>query len=258
MANVLIVDDDTAVREVLYDWLSRRGHTSLTANSGTQALEMLKAQRPDAILLDITMPGLSWPEAAKKIRLVDDAVPILLLRGVGDQDIPPADLKRLGVAEVIRKELGVELFLKSLDLALRKLEEAPKRDGDPASVRVPGPLLVVDDEPGILRLLKSFFESRGMRVITADSGEEAMAALPKKPLAVLLDMTMPGMDGLMTLKKIKTTYPTVPVIMVSGIGDEATVQEALDSGAYDYVTKPFNLEYLETIVLTKVLLGIEG
>ncbi|MBI4341339.1 MAG: response regulator [Candidatus Omnitrophica bacterium] len=258
MANVLIVDDETAVREVLYDWLSRRNHTPLTANSGAQALEMLKAQRPAAILLDITMPGMSGPEAAKKIRLVDDAVPIVLLHGGGDPDISAAELKRLGIAGVIRKELGVELFLKSLDLVLRRLEEAPGPAEAPAAVRVPGPLLVVDDEPGILRLLSSFFESRGMRVITVASGEEALSALAKKPLAVLLDMTMPGMDGLMTLKKIKTAHPATPVIMVSGVGDESTVQEALDSGAYDYVTKPFNLEYLETVVLTKILLGIEG
>lgn len=256
MATVLIVDDETAVREVLYDWFNRRNFSVLTANSGTQALETLKTQRPDMILLELTMSGLSGLEAAKKIRLVDDSVPILLVHSAGDSDPSPTELKRLGITEVLRKELGIELFLKSLELSLRRLEPAPDAAAS-SDLAIPGTLLLVDDEPGILRLLKAFFESRGMRVTTAASGEEALKALPKRPAAVMLDMTMPGMDGLMTLKKIKSLQPKVPIIMVSGIGDEATVQEALDAGAYDYVTKPFNLEYLETIVLTKILLGIE-
>ncbi len=255
---LLIVDDETSIREVLYDLLKRRGHGVSTANSGAQALQMLKAQRPECILLDSTMPGLSGLKTAQEIRVFDGGVPIILLQEGGDPDIPAQELRRLGIAEIVRKELGVELFLKSLELSLKHVHSAPHPSAAAPRARVPGTLLVVDDEPGILRLLKSFFESRGMNVATAESGEETLAALTQKPLAVLLDVTMPGMDGLMTLKTIKERHPALPVIMVSGIGDEATVREALDAGAYDYVTKPFNLEYLETIVLTKVLLGMEG
>lgn len=258
MSHVLIVDDDTAIREVLYDVLSRRGFTVLTANSGVQALEMLKTQRPQFILLDLTMPGLGGLDTLKRIRLFDDAVPVILMRGAGDSDVPPADLKRLGAVEVLRKELGVELFLKNLELVIRRLQDASRPADTGPVVRVPGTILLVDDEPRILSLLGEFFESRGLKAAKAASGEEAVAAMARKPVAVLLDMTMPGMDGLMTLRRIKEIHPKLPVIMVSGIGDEATVQEALDAGAYDYVTKPFNLEYLETVVLTKVLLGMEG
>lgn len=256
MPLLMIVDDDTRMREILYDWCSRHGHSVLTANSGTQALETLKTQRPDAILLDMNMPGLSGVDAAKKIRLVDDSVPIILMHSVGDSEFSAQELKRLGISDIVRKELGIELFFQSLEVSLARLRPASRAGS--SDVAVPGTLLLVDDEPGILRLLKDFFESRGMRVMVAGSGEEALKALPKKPAAVLLDMTMPGMDGLMTLKKILSQQPKVPIIMVSGMGDEATVQEALDAGAYDYVTKPFNLQYLETVVLTKILLGIES
>lgn len=257
MPTLLIVDDDTKMRELLYDWCSRRSFSVLTANSGTQALETLKTQRPDIILLDMAMPGLTGLEAAKRIRIIDDSVPILLMRGAGDAEPPPQLLKRLGISDVVRKEQSGELFLKSLEASLDRLESSPRKIEESTGVAMPGTLLLVDDEPAILQLLKSFFELRGMRVMTAGSGEEALKALPKKPSAILLDMTMPGMDGLMTLKKIKSKQPKVPIIMVSGMGDEATVQEALDAGAYDYVTKPFNLQYLETVVLTKILLGLE-
>jgi len=256
MPDLLVVDDETATRELLYDVLGRKGFTVLTANSGKQALEMLKSQRPDGILLDCAMPGLSGVETARAIRQIDDAVPIVLLRGVSDAEPAPQELKRLGITAVLQKGAG-EGFLTSLEAALTRLgpgDRGKEGGGSP----VPGSVLLVDDEPRILELLSTFFTRRGLRTLTAGSGEAALALLGKRPMAVLLDMTMPGMDGLMTLKHIKEAHPSLTVIMVSGIGDEVMVQEALDAGAYDYVTKPFNLEYLETVVLTKVLLGMEA
>lgn len=125
-------------------------------------------------------------------------------------------------------------------------------------IRIPGPLLVVDDDPAIRRMLTTFFTSRGARVLSADSGEAALKQLAQGPAAVLLDVKMPGMDGLATLRAMKATHPKLPVVMVSGVDDEETVNEALRVGAYDYVTKPFSLEYLETVVLTKILVGVEG
>ena len=121
---------------------------------------------------------------------------------------------------------------------------------------VPGTVLAVDDDPAVLKMLKLVLEVRGVRMLLAGSGEEALKALAQKPDLVLLDVNMPGMDGLMTLKKIKTANPKLPVIMASGFGEEEIVREALELGAYDYVTKPFNLEYLETVVLTKMLVGM--
>lgn len=120
-----------------------------------------------------------------------------------------------------------------------------------------GLLLVVDDDTQIQLLLKLFFESKGLRVILAGSGEEGLQLLGRKPVLVLLDVNMPGINGVETLKKIKTTHKSLPVVMISGGGDEVLARAALKAGAYDYISKPFDLEYLETVVLTKVLLGIE-
>ena len=125
-------------------------------------------------------------------------------------------------------------------------------------MQIPGTLLIVEDEPKIQRFLQSFFESRGLTVYAVGSGEEALKALSKKPTVVLLDVKMPGMGGIETLRTIRTTHPKLPVIMATAVGEEQIVRQALDAGAYDYVMKPFNLEYLETVVLTKILLGMEG
>lgn len=126
------------------------------------------------------------------------------------------------------------------------------------SLTVAGTVLVVDDEPKIQQLLKTFFEARGLRVLLAGSGADALAAMAHKPLAVLLDLNLPDLNGLTVLKRLRATAPATPVIIATGLEDEVVVREALDEGAYDYVTKPFHLEYLETVVLTKVLLGMNG
>ncbi|MDP3766749.1 MAG: response regulator [Dehalococcoidia bacterium] len=257
MPQILVIDDDIAMRELLYDALTRKGHQVATANAGSQALEMLKTLQPVLIFVDAAMPGLGGLQTIRQIREFDDAVGIVLLSAPGEPAVPDEELRKLGVWDVLRKELGVELFLKGLDLSLKRLSETAASAKAPKP-RVPGTLLVVDDEPKIQKLLKACFESRGLRVVVAGSGEEALAALKHKPLAVLLDVNMGGMDGLMTLRKIRAQEPELPVIMASAVGEEATVKEALAAGAYDYVTKPFNLEYLETVVLTKILLGMEG
>lgn len=255
MAEILIVNSDTTMRELLYDVLAKQKHTPSTASSGTQALEMLKSRRPQIILLDSDLTGRSWVDTAREIRSFDDAIPIVVLRGATELDGKAEELKRLAITDVLRKDLGVEALVKGLEAVLTRAQHQPKDAG--ADVKLRGTLLVVDDDPQVQRLLKMFFESQGFRVVVAGSGEDALQAMAQKPLAVLLDVNMPGMDGLLALKKIKAGYPKIPVIMASGTGEGAIVREALDAGAYDFVAKPFNLEYLETVVLTKVLLGLE-
>lgn len=259
MPKVLVIDDETAIRDLLYDTLKRKGYEVVTAISGSQVFETLKANRPQVILLDTSMPGLSGLETAQRIRNFDDAVPIILLKGAGEPEFPPEQLKDLGISDVIRKELGVELFLNAIDLALKRLQRDAAAQPGVQAMPARGTILAIDDDLLVRQLVKAFFEPRGLRVILAESGEAGVkAATQQKPDLVLLDMNMPGMDGLLTLKKIKAIRPNLPVIMATGVGEEAVVREALQSGAYDYVTKPFNLEYLETVVMTKVLLGIEG
>jgi len=76
----------------------------------------------------------------------------------------------------------------------------------------------------------------------------------EKPAIVLLDVKMPGMDGLVTLKKIKEIDESIGVIMITGVENENIANEAMKSGAYDYIIKPIDLDRLEVCLLTKILL----
>ena len=258
MPRVLVVDDEVRMRELLYDALIGKGHTVSTAGTGAQALEMLKAQRPQLVLLDAQLSGLSALEIAQRIRSFDDAVPILFWKGHDEPEIAADELERAGVEAVVEKEWEVPRIVERLEQSLARSVRAGGAPSGAKALGVAGALLIIDDDPQIQQLLKMFFTSKGLSVLVASSGEEGLQALARRPVLVLLDINMPGMDGVMTLKKIKAAQPKLPVAMMSGGGEVGMAREALKLGAYDYISKPFSLEYLETVVLTKVLLGVEG
>lgn len=114
-------------------------------------------------------------------------------------------------------------------------------------------LLIVDDEVEICEFLKSFFEDRNFKVATAYSGDKALLKVEEfKPGVVLLDIQMPGMDGIQTLKKIKEKNPKIKVIMVTAVETQDKIEEAMRNGADNYITKPLSLEYLEKDVQEKI------
>ncbi len=114
-------------------------------------------------------------------------------------------------------------------------------------------LLVVDDEEEICDFLKAFFEERDFEVRTASSGESALEAVAEvKPQVILLDVHMPGMDGMNALREIKKKYPQIKVIMVTALETREKIEEAIRLGADNYITKPLYLEYLERDVHEKI------
>ena len=114
-------------------------------------------------------------------------------------------------------------------------------------------VLIVDDEPVIVNLLQKFLTQKGYETITASSGEEALKRVREdSPALVLLDVYMPGKTGIEVLREIKQLQPNLGVIMVTAASDEGIGRRALELGAFDYVSKPFDLEYLEKVVLWKV------
>lgn len=114
-------------------------------------------------------------------------------------------------------------------------------------------VLVVDDEPSVCEVLGEFLQSTGYQVEIAYSGDEAVATYKNsRPDVVLLDVRMPGKDGLETLREIKAFDPSAIVIMVTAVHKENVVRQALDDGAADYITKPINPQSLELAIRTKI------
>jgi DNA-binding response OmpR family regulator len=121
-------------------------------------------------------------------------------------------------------------------------------------------VLVVDDEPAIVRLVRAKMQADGRAVISANSGEEALKVLEdERPDLIVLDVMMPGIDGFETLRRIRTGAfsSQVPVIMLTARASDADRLKGLNAGADDYMSKPFNPDELAARV-TAVLRRTAG
>jgi CheY-like chemotaxis protein len=115
-------------------------------------------------------------------------------------------------------------------------------------------VMVVDDEASIREVLTELLLAWGCVVTTAESGVAALQLLATvRPDLVLLDVSMPGLDGLGTLRQIVMRHPALPVVMVTGVGDRETTATALTIGARDYVLKPLQPEYLEEVLSIQLM-----
>src|SRR5262249_46213735 len=115
-------------------------------------------------------------------------------------------------------------------------------------------ILVVDDEQNLRILIEALLESAGYRVLLASGGEEALArAAAVEPDLAIVDLRMPGMDGLTLLEHLLHRHPELPVLMLTAHGTVTHAVEAMQKGAYDFLTKPFE----STDLLTRIAKALE-
>lgn len=116
-------------------------------------------------------------------------------------------------------------------------------------VRTGATVMVVDDEARACDVLAKVLTEEGYRVVTAQSGEEALVLAEKvHPELILLDIVMPGLDGIATLRELYRRGERAVIVMLTAQGTIQTAREAMLLGAHDYVTKPFNLEFLKSVL----------
>ena len=114
-------------------------------------------------------------------------------------------------------------------------------------------VLIVDDEPDARELLTDFLTAKGYETFAASNGQQALSMVKEqRPHLILLDVRMPGMDGLEVLKQVREIDHEVGVIMVTAVNEEETGRQALNMGAFDYITKPLDFQYLERSLWCKI------
>ena len=110
-------------------------------------------------------------------------------------------------------------------------------------------ILVVDDEPNVLEMLVEYVRGKGFEVLGVADGEEALRRLPEfRPHLVLLDLFLPGLSGLETLQRIRALRRETRVVVVSGTEDVEIARRAVALGAVEYVTKPVDFTYLDSVL----------
>jgi DNA-binding NtrC family response regulator len=207
------------------------------------------------------MPRLGGIEALKRIHAFDPTIRVVVVSANVDDDVRRRATS-LGVTQIFDKPLDLARLLAALDPDVATTPGAqpsppPSSTGAgeaPADGR--RTVLVADDDPGVREIFEEFFAEVGYHVRTAVDGAGAVRELTAQPPdVVLLDIDMPGLSGVDALPTLKALAPSTAVIMVSGTSDLAVAKRALAAGAFDYATKPVDLQRLLQSVETAVAMG---
>ena len=251
MARVLIVDDEIYIREFLKKAFVKAGYDAVCVPSAAQAMELLFKEPFELLLVDVRMPGESGISLLKKVRDNQKKIPVVIYTGFVTPELEQ-EARQAGATEVLSKDINVFQLLTQVGKIIKAKDRIFQGSVEPGKKL----LLVVDDEQGIRRILKEFFTRKGYAVLEAGSGEEAVQIVrAEKVSSVLLDIRMPGMDGLKTLEELMKVNPNLGVVMATGVEDDEQIKKALELGAYSYVLKPYDFMYLELVVLSKLTIA---
>ena len=231
---ILVVEDNPLNLKLVRDVLQFAGYDVMEAQSGEEGLRVAEADPPDLVLMDLQLPGIDGTETLRRLR-----------QGSLGRDVPVVAVTAFAMAEDRERATlaGFDGYVEK-PISVRELPGQIEAflDGRAAVMDIPATVLAVDDQPANLRLLDAVLTPRGYRVLTAPSGAEALALLETEDVdIVLLDIVMPEMDGHEVCRRIRSTPATefLPVVMITASGSEQRLA-ALESGADDFVTKPFD------------------
>jgi CheY-like chemotaxis protein len=218
-----VIDDDAAVRDLLSGLLEREGYGVVTASGGAAGFDLAREVRPDAITLDVIMPGMDgWMVLSRlKADPVLQEIPVLLVTILDQGGAGFA----LGASEFITKPVDSQRLLQVISPHLR---------GTPSRV------LLVDDDPAARALIRRVLQARGVEVDEAENGAIALERLAtRKPQLILLDLAMPVMDGFQFLKccRVSPNGHDVPIIVVTSRDLSSEDRARLDQAALQVVTR---------------------
>jgi GAF domain-containing protein/DNA-binding response OmpR family regulator len=222
-STILVIDDEAAVRDLMQRFLAKEGFRIVTAAGGEEGLRLARELKPDAITLDVMMPGMDgWSVlSALKADAETADIPVVMLTIVDDRNLGYA----LGAADYLTKPIDRE----RLTAVLKKY-------------RLDLPVLIVDDDAALRELLRRILEKEGYTVLEAENGRVGIERMRLSPGLILLDLMMPEMDGFEFVAELRRheAWRAIPVVVVTAKELTAEdrrrlngyVEKILEKGAY--------------------------
>lgn len=235
MARILIIEDNRANAELMAFLLTAYGHSAVSASDGPRGIAAARAAPPDLVACDVNLPGMDGFAvlAALKADPALARVPVLAVTALamaGDRE----KLLAAGFDGYIGKPIEPDSFVAELEAFL------PAVPAPAALAPVRPTVLLVDDDAFMLAVLADMLGDEPVRVLSASSGEEALALIGREPVDVILcDQSMPGMSGTEVLAEVAARDPRTVRLMLTGQQDLAEIASALRSGVLDaHYAKP--------------------
>jgi len=245
---ILLVEDSDAVIIQMKDILAREGYHIMVAHNGNEALNLIDQQIPDGMILDLMMPEVDGFEVLKRIREHEktEHLPVIILTAKYINKAELAFLKHNGIHQLIQKgDINKDQLLKAV--AQMIFPEAAKKDipkEKPKRIPISGtPLvLVVEDNPDNMLTIKALLGEK-YRIIEAEDGRTGVElAIKHQPHLILMDIALPGMNGIEALNEIRKEeeLELVPIIAVSASAMKGDREDFIALGFDDYISKPID------------------
>jgi CheY-like chemotaxis protein len=217
----MVVDDDLGMRLTLEGLIEDEGFYVRSVSDGFQAIRLAEETTFDLIFMDIKMPGINGVDAYREIKKASPSSVVVMMTGFSLGELIKEALEE-GVYAVLYKPFDVAQILDIVQGVLKTTV-----------------VLLVDDGAADRAKLRAILEDGGYEVNEAADGAEAIKMAAERHYGIILmDVKMPGLDGLATLQQIRSFDPQVKVIFVSGYAIEGAVKEGLREGAYTALSKP--------------------
>jgi CheY-like chemotaxis protein len=260
--SLLVVEDDPAQRTSIVELIGNGDVQTTAVGTGAEALEALRTQRFDCMVLDLGLPDMGGVELIKRIKreigLRD--LPVVIYTGKELSRREEIELKRVSDTIIVKDVSSMErllaetaLFLHRVEANLppptrRMLEEFHKVD----PVLVGKKVLIVDDDVRNIFALTSAMERHQMQVVYAENGRDGIEMLRGTPDIdmVLMDVMMPELDGYETMRAVRKMrkYKALPIIALTAKAMKGDREKCIEAGASDYITKPVDVEQLLSLL----------
>ena len=233
---ILVIEDDNDIRDIICYYLEEAGFTVVAASHANYIVELAKNENPCLITLDIKLPGTDGTQAIQLLK--NDAatakIPILVISVLAKDP----KVQKLSVNGFIAKPFERDELLNAVKMTL---------PSSPPSLHNQK-VLIVDDEPDVVRVIAEHLKTTGFIPVEAYDGEEAIKKVAQeKPALIILDIRMPKVDGFQVLNVLNQKHESwsIPVIVLSGVQiSNEDKQKGQHMGVVRFLTKPFEAKQL--------------
>lgn len=258
---VLVIEDDQHQSHAIASLISGSDVSVTTSKSGKEAVEKLRAEPYDCIILDLTLPDVSGFDLLTELNSLPISLPpIVIYTGKDLTDEEEEYLRKFSESIIIKGARSPERLLDEVNLFLHRIESMLPEDKRAMLTQLRSQeqsfsektVLIADDDLRNVFALTSALESKGLKVEIAKNGLEAIESLEKHKTIdlVLMDIMMPKMDGYEAMQKIRRNHDSriknIPIIALTAKAMREDHEKCIEAGANDYLPKPVNLENLTT------------